>query len=567
MQSLRIYLFGVPRLEINGEIRDIRRRKGLALLAYLAVTTRPHTRDALATMLWPENDQSSAFANLRRELFRINQVLGEGVLEADRLQVGLNPQVEVWLDVADFKSNLNAVRADDHAPEDHTEVCFERLSQAVELYREDFLAGFNLPDSTAFDEWQFFQAEELRHGLSWALQWLIHWHVSKSEYGRGIEYARRYLALDPLHEPAHRQLMQLFAWDGQHAAALRQYKECVRLLKEELSLEPDPETTAMYEAIRTKQFHVPETMLVVQDASSDASEDASALEPQPAQAFETASYRVRPSARLPVQLTGFVGREVELAEVCRLLETEANCRLLTLIGPGGMGKTRLALEAARRLQSAFPDGVYFVPLAPLSRAEEVLPAIIQALDLIIYGNADLKTQLLKYLEDKHLLLTLDNFEHLIKDAELLGEILSSSAQVKLLVTSRERLNLQPEWLFEVSGMNIPTEEEVPALAQADLDKFSATGLFLQRARQAQTKFNLIDADIPELVRVCRLVGGMPLGLELAAAWVRHMPLADIAARIAADLDFLSTQLRDVPERHRSLRAVFSQTWAQLEVQE
>jgi len=559
MQYLRMYLFGLPRLELNGETLNIRRRKALALLVYLGVTRQPHSREALATMLWPENDQSSALANLRRELSRVNQVLGEGLLEVSRLQVGFHTEVEIWLDVAVFQSNLQAVRAEDHAPEGHCEACFDRLTVAVESYRDDFLAGFNLPDSQAFDEWQFFQAEELRQGLSEALQWLIRWHISKGEYGRGIDYTRRWLALDPLHEPAHRQLMQLYAWDGQHAAALRQYQECTRLLKEELDLEPAPETAAMVEAIRARQLPLPDTMQAIRETPKQ--------ETQPSQALESASVGAHPVAKLPAQMTGFVGREKELVEVCRLLETEANCRLLTLVGLGGMGKTRLSLEAAARLQNAFSDGVYFVPLATLSSAEEVNPAVIQALDLVMYGNADLKTQLLKYLEDKQLLLVLDNFEQLMNDAGLLGEILGRAAQVKLLVTSRERLNLQSEWLYEVTGMAIPAEEEVPHLTLADLEKFGATSLFLQRARQAQANFSLVEAEIPELVHICRLVGGMPLGLELAAAWVRHMPLDEIAVRIAADPDFLSTKLRDVPERHRSLRAVFSQTWAQLEMQE
>ena len=555
MPSLRIYLFGAPRFEINGQIPDIRRRKGLALLSYLAVSRQSHTREALATMLWPENDQAGALANLRRELSLLNRALGEGVLDVDRLHVGFNPGVEAWLDVAVFRSNLQAVQADGHAPEDQCQACFGRLTEAVELYREDFLAGFNLPDSLAFDEWQFFQAEELRQGLSEALQWLVRWHISQGEYGPGIQVARRWLALDPLHEPAHSQLMQLYAWDGQHAAALRQYQECARLLKEELGLEPDPETTALYEAIRARQLPAPETLAVAQPAPAPGD--------QPAQALELASPGVGPAARLPVQLTGFVGRESELAEICRLLETEAGCRLLTLIAPGGMGKTRLALEAAARLQSAFADGVYFVPLAPLSRAEELLTAIVHSLDLVIYGSADLETQLFKFLEQKQLLLVLDNFEHLAQGAGLLTQILARAASVKLLVTSRERLNLQAEWLFEVSGMAIPAEEDVPTLVLADLEEFGAPGLFLQRARQSQSNFSLNGAGIPDLVRICRLVGGMPLALEIAAAWVRHMPLAEIAARIAADLDFLSTPLRDVPERHRSLRAVLSQTWARL----
>lgn len=214
MPSLRIFTFGSPRIEIIDRPLDLRRRKGLALLTYLAVTAQPHTREALATMFWPENDQSSALANLRRELSRLNQALGEGVLAIDRLQAGVNPQVEAWVDAAAFRSNFQACRDEGHTPKDRCEDCFQRLTEAVELYREDFLAGFNLPDSPAFDEWQFFQAEELRQSLAEALQWLIGWHTQRGEYGQGVEYARRWLALDPLHEPAQRALMRAYHQNG-----------------------------------------------------------------------------------------------------------------------------------------------------------------------------------------------------------------------------------------------------------------------------------------------------------------------------------------------------------------
>ena len=259
MSSLHICLFGNPQVEKDGQTIPIPRRKMLALLAYLAATGAMQSRETLAALFWSEYDQSSAFANLRRELSRLKELFGEeSVLSVDRLQVGLAPSVEIHLDVTAFKALVNENRMHGHPPQNVCADCARRLQEAVERYRGDFMAGFNLPDSPGFEDWRFFQGEELRGLLVEALQHLVGWHVSQGEYEQGIEHARRWLALDRLHEPAHRSLMQLYAWSGQQAAALRQYQECLRLLQEELGLEPEEETRALYEEIRSRTLNAPE---------------------------------------------------------------------------------------------------------------------------------------------------------------------------------------------------------------------------------------------------------------------------------------------------------------------
>ena len=250
---MRLSLFGLPRLERDAETIPIQRRKTLALLAYLAVTGGAHSRDALATLLWPEYDQSSALANLRRELSRLKDALGEPALIADRLQVELSPQAGLWLDVAAFRTMLKEGLDLPHPQDSLSNACLEALQEAVGLYHSDFMAGFSLPDAPGFDEWQFFQGEELRRSLADALERLIETHTSRGEYAQAISYARRWLSLDPLHEPAHRRLMQLYAWSGQQSAALRQYQECQRILQDELGIEPEPETQALYQAIKARQ--------------------------------------------------------------------------------------------------------------------------------------------------------------------------------------------------------------------------------------------------------------------------------------------------------------------------
>ncbi|MDX1689014.1 MAG: BTAD domain-containing putative transcriptional regulator, partial [Candidatus Promineifilaceae bacterium] len=229
MTSLDLYLFGNPRLERDKRALKVRRRKSVALLAYLAVTGRPHNRDALATMLWPEHDQSGARANLRRELSRLKRAIGGENLEADRTQARISPEGNLWNDVVTFRTYLQEAQEHEPAGEPLCEACAETVAQAVALYRDDFMAGFTLPDCPEFDEWQFFEAEGLRQSLAGALQLLIDRHVAEGTFDRAIEYGRRWVALDSLHEPAHRHLMKLYAWAGQQAAALRQYEECVRL--------------------------------------------------------------------------------------------------------------------------------------------------------------------------------------------------------------------------------------------------------------------------------------------------------------------------------------------------
>ena len=526
--QLKLFLLGAPRVELDGDHLDVRPRKALALLIYLAITANRHTRDALATLLWPNSDQRQARHALRNRLSELSLALGGDWIEADRERVGL--RAGFWLDVTEFQQHLANEAADS-----------QTLTAAADLYRDDFLTGFTLPDCPEFDEWQFFQNESLRHALASALEKLAVILSDQADYEPAISYARRRLALDPLHEPAHQKLIVLYAQAGQQAAALRQYQICLEMLEAELGVPPSEEITTLYRQIRAGRF--------------GRKEDRQADEPSPPPLKSTQNRH-----NLPTQTTSFVGREAELAEIQRLLLDELGCRLLTLIGPGGTGKTRLALAVASQMLDVFSDGAYFVSLASVSENADIVPAIAEALRFTFYGQDDPKDQLLAYLGQKQLLLVVDNFEHLLDGADLMSEILGQAPEVTLLTTSRERLNLQEEWVYEVPGLAFPALKEETS---EGLSSYSAIELFTQRARQTVPNFAPSEDEMIDIGCICQLVEGMPLGLELAAPWVRTLSCREVAAEIERSFDFLSTTLRNMPERHRSLRAIFEQTWGRL----
>src|SRR5512145_1445620 len=254
---LRVFLFGAPRIEHDQQAVPLRRSRALALLAYLATTRQPQSRDTLLALLWPEFDAASARNNLRRELSLLKALLGEDVLIADRLTVAWNTQLDAWLDVAVFEAQIAVWKQHSHPTGTLCAECTATLEIAVQLYCDEFMAGFSLIDSPAFDEWLFFRRENLRQQLAAALQCLIDWHKQRAAYGTAIDLARRWLALDNLHEPAQRELMRLYAWSGQHVAALRQYEECTRLLDIELGVEPELETTDLAAAIKARRLVPP----------------------------------------------------------------------------------------------------------------------------------------------------------------------------------------------------------------------------------------------------------------------------------------------------------------------
>ena len=512
--DLEIRLFGGLEIHRGGApIGSFVSSKAPALLAYLAVTRRTHQRETLAALLWSEMSDADAKNNLRQTLSNLRKVANPHLL-ITRDTVAFNTAVTHTLDTAQFENQLQASRH----PDNHR---FTHLAEAAARYRGDFLSGFFVRDAPAFEEWVLAQRVRYRELALHTLHMLTEIHLSRGEYGRAIDCATRLLTLDAWREEAHRQLMLAQARSGQRSAALAQYETCCRLLAEELGVTPSAETTALFARIR---------------AAGDV-----------------------PPHNLPPQPTPFVGRAEELAHMQTLL-LNPQCRLLTLTGTGGMGKTRLALQAAERAykHGLFLHGVIFVPLAGVDSVTLLGTAVANAIGLQLSGSQDPTTQLLAHLQDKELLLLLDNFDHLLEETSWLVQLLHRAPGVKLLVTSREIIQIQWEWALSVEGLTVPSADELNTSTA-----FTAVQLFASRLHTIQPTFALTDETMPAVVRICQLVGGMPLALELAAAAGRHYSCADIAAAIAHNLDFLTSRYRDTPPRQRSLRAVFDYSWEQL----
>jgi DNA-binding SARP family transcriptional activator len=329
MTRMALYLLGPPRVELDDHPVHIGRAKAIALLAYLAVTAAPHSRDALATLLWPESPR--ARANLRRVLVTLRQALGENWLDVQPESVALlhpaiGSECVFWLDVSAFQACLDDCQTHGHPVDQLCPDCSSLLAEAVALYRDDFLTGFTLPDSLAFDEWTFYQSERLRDGMASALQRLVRWHDEQAEFEPAIAYARRWLEMDPLHEPAHRQLMTLFAQAGHRNAALRQYRSCLRTLEAELGIPPSAETNDLYEEIRAQT-----------EAVAPASVARTAIR------AEFPAFLAEEMAALATEPPVFVARERELARLNSFLDKALAGQGQVALVTGGPGRGKTAL--------------------------------------------------------------------------------------------------------------------------------------------------------------------------------------------------------------------------------
>lgn len=620
MSQLTLALLGAPQIRLADQEVNIGRNKAVALLAYLAVTPQPVTRETLLALLWPDYEPQAAQSQLRQMLWAINKVIGKEWLQVDRQAIGFIAQSTLQIDVRLYLQCLQALPA---TPTDPARLA--GLLTVADLYRGDLLAGFTIGNSAEFAQWQQLETEAWRHRQMSVLSEIVTHLTNRQTYMEAITYARRWLALDPVNEAPHLHLMQLYVYSGQRGLALRQYQECVQRLNAELDAPPSADITNFYQEVLKnavppaptpvlptvnspvglpKQITGGQADIVAPPSSSPLrtmsipgaavavaggplqSAVVDVVEPTPAPSVSVPPVPTTALSNLPVAITPFLGRERELVEIATRLQDPA-CRLLTLVGPGGTGKTRLALAAAQQLLDAsfwlldtrqspgipelkaksqnlyFPDGVFFVPLADVLTVDRLATTIASVLHFTLFRrDEEPLQQLTHYLADKRLLLVLDNFEHLLPGAELVKTLLTEAPGIKVLTTSRERLNLHGEWLLEVSGLIYTQSGSVTQMAEC-----SAVQLFVQSARRVKADFHLDEQNKAAVARICSLVEGLPLALELAAAWLRVLSCQDIVTEIEQSFTILTATQRDLPPRHRSVRSLFDTSWALLSDEE
>lgn len=514
MPSLQLLTLG------GFEVRDAARpltgfesNKVRLLLVYLALESggRAQTREHLAALLWPEHENGRL--PLRRALSNLRKTIGDHsanppFLLTNRQTIQLNAQADIWFDA---DALLAASR--------QTSLGLEELETAVSWYKGELLQGFHITNSLEMEEWLLLQREILNRAYVRLLQNTIACCLRSRAYERALPFARKLVTAEPWQEEGHRKLMRLLVYSGQRSAALVQFEACRQLLRDSLGVEPEKETIALYEQIR-------QVTLPVKSGQD---------------------------VQMPVSPFPVFGREDELNRLKVCLQDEA-CRLITLTGPGGVGKTRLAVESVVQNAPYFSDGAFFVPLVEVTSRKGVVTAVSEQLGLSPAPSRAQQTQLFNYLADKQMLIVLDNFEQLIEAASLVGDLVQVAPKVTFLVTSRVGLNLWAEQIFPLAGLPVPENGETAVWETPALQLFATT------AQKQQPDWVQNEENARIVAEICRMVDGLPLAILLAASWIRVLSVQEILTEIKRGLDMLAADWPSIPARHRTFRGVVAQSW-------
>ena len=494
--TLRLFLFGSPTVEYGGESVALPFERRNQLLVFLALKRSWIGRAELATMFWPDQQSKLAYANLRKILFRLQSLRWASSIESQ----GAALRFEAETDVFAFESALRE----------------QRIAEALSIRRGEFLAGFDDDQSEAWSSWLNFERDRLR--LAWrdaALNRL----TAEIDAAEGIDLSKRLLDVDPLDEAALRAHMSWLARSGQSARARQAYHQFVGRLAEDLGLAPGAELRALHDSLG-----MPMSPPISAAPAASAKLDAD-----------------------------FIGRIVELRRIASLLAQD-DCRLLCLIGPGGIGKTRLAQRAMHEFAPGFSDGAAFVPLEDIISSNELGGRIARELGVLLAGSHEPLDQVIEFLRERQMLLVLDNFEQLATDASILEKLLQACARLKILVTSRVRLAVNMEWLLPLEGLPCPEIED-----QDRFEAFDAVRLFVRAAQRVEPAL-VPSAEAASIIDICRQLEGLPLALELAAAWTRVLSCDAIATELRQGTELLRAVDAAQPARHASIELVFDQSW-------
>jgi predicted ATPase/DNA-binding SARP family transcriptional activator len=521
----RLTLFGRFHLEACGHAVRLPTRKVESLLAYLALHPQPHPREHLAALLWGDRPHAQATASLRTALSALRKTLGAAALITDRRSVQLNTRLDLWVDVRAFQANwLPETAPAQGRPE-------------AELYAGDLLPDF-------YDEWLVPLREQLRRKHLERLLGLAQDLRARSDYSQAIQVAQQVLAADAVNETAHQHLIFCYLAAGDRAEALAQYERCRAVLQRELGVDPLPETTALYHWLRQAEAPAPVT---------------------------PAAGAALPS-NVPFPISSFVGRAAELARLRQALQPGHTvegtpARLTTLTGPGGCGKTRLANQGALAMlaERVYADGVWWVALAPLADGALVPQAVAQALGVRKPASRGVVQALVEHLRLRHLLLVLDNCEHLPDASARLAEtLLSACPRVQIMATSRQALGLTGEVALPVPPLSLPPPGNTATLSPAALLAAEGPRLFCERARAVRADFAATEANAAGIAAICSALDGIPLAIELAAVQTRSFSIEQIAARLRQDSPLsLANSSPVAPPRHRTLRATLAWSYGLL----
>lgn len=559
MSTLKIQLLGSFQLKCgNKKVVELRTARQQTLLAYLVLHCGNRiSREHLAFLMWPDSTENQARANLRFLLHQLRRLLPESdrFIHADSQTVEWIPRGPYQLDVAEFKRALvesyQAQQAEDLIRQR------TRLEHAITLYQGDLLPA-------CYEDWILAEREQLHHALVEALETLVRLLESQADFRNALTYANQLLRNDPLREETYRHLMRLHMALGNRGDVLRVYQTCVSVLKRELDVEPNPATRAVFK----------EMMEVKEEPITPA---------QPA--VDQTKFH-----NLPVSLTKFIGREREKAAIKRFMKPHSNfenlpsdpedwlsniksgqdqdVRLLTLTGPGGSGKTRLALETTRELatEQSYKDGIWWVELASLSDAVQLPYEITRVLGIREQAGQTPSKTLSHFLQNKQLLLILDNCEHLVETcSQQVKSLLYACPDLHILATSREPLNIEGEVILQVLSLSLP--DSTQPISREKLLQYDAIRLFVDRALSSYPTFRLTSQNASSVIQVCQRLDGMPLAIELAAARAKVLTVEQIASRLDNLFSLLSTGNRTVLPRHQTLQAAIEWSFNLLSIQE